>query len=399
MFPALRHKKYRFYWLGSLLTQITSEMLNVAISWQLYEQTHSAFSLGLVGLARFLPVFIFSLFSGHISDTHSRRKVVLTVQMFQFLVCLFAIGVVGSGLATPLFLYAFIFTNASLMVFANPARQALLPSLVPREDYLNAISVGQLSYQVSVVIGPSIAGFIIAHMGVPIIFSLHGLSVFFGLILFFLVGAIPQQKAALTTGSLHSIREGMRFVKNTRLIWSTMFIDFFATFFASAMTLMPIFASDILHVGPQGLGLLYAAPSLGAVIVGLLFNIRRNIALKGKTIIISIIVYGLMTCVFGLSKNFTLSLVAMTIVGGADMISSIIRSTLRQIVTPDHLRGRMISINMIFYMGGPQLGEVESGLSAAFIGTPATVVVGGIATIVTTLFFASRVPELMRYEG
>ena len=399
MFPSLRHKKYRLYWMGSILVQIMSEMLNVAISWQLYQLTHSPLSLGMVGLARFLPVLIFSLFSGHISDKYSRRRVVIISLFFQLFIALFSIYVVWAHLVSPFFLYALIFTNATIMVFGNPSRQALLPALVPREDYLNAISVGQLTYQISIVLGPSIAGFVIAASGITPVFIFYAGSILVNLICLYYVGSVPQEIQTQSHGRLQSIRDGLRFVKKSRLIWSTMFIDFFATFFASAMTLMPVFASDILHVGPQGLGLLYAAPSVGAVIMGFLFNTKRKVTLKGKTIVIAIIIYGLSTCVFGLSRNFALSLVAMAVVGAADMISSIIRSTLRQIITPDHMRGRMISINMIFYMGGPQLGEVESGLSAALIGTPATVVVGGVATIIATIFFALRIPELLKYEN
>ena len=285
------------------------------------------------------------------------------------------------------------------MVFGNPSRQSILPALVPPEDYMNAISVGQLTYQIAVVLGPSIAGFVIAGLGITPIFALYAISVLCGILFLSLVGDIPQEVRNASHGRIQAIRDGLHFVRMTPLIWSTMFIDFFATFFASAMTLMPVFASDILHVGPQGLGLLYAAPSIGAVLAALLLNTKRKLALKGKTIVISIIIYGIMTCVFGLSQNFILSLFAIAVVGAADMVSSIIRGTLRQIITPDHIRGRMISINMIFYMGGPQLGEVESGISAALIGTPATVVVGGIATIITTLFFAVRIPELLKYEN
>lgn len=385
--------------MGSILVQIMSEMLNVAISWQLYQLTHSPLSLGMVGLARFLPVLVFSLLSGHISDRYSRRRVVIISLLFQLIIALFSIYVVSAELVSSFFLYALIFVNATIMVFGNPSRQALLPALVPREDYLNAISVGQLTYQISIVLGPSIAGFVIAGAGIAPVFILYAISVLVSLVCLYYVGAIPQEIQVQSMGRLQSIRDGLHFVKKTRLIWSTMFIDFIATFFASAMTLMPVFASDILRVGPQGLGLLYAAPSVGAVIAGLLFNTKRKVTLKGRTIVIAIVVYGLATCIFGLSRNFALSLTTIAIVGAADMISSIIRSTLRQMITPDHMRGRMISINMIFYMGGPQLGEVESGLAAALIGTPATVVVGGVATIVATIFFALRIPELLKYEN
>jgi MFS family permease len=239
----------------------------------------------------------------------------------------------------------------------------------------------------------------IAQLGLPSILTLNSICIGYFLIILIIIGRFPQTLSQSTRGKLESIKDGIRFVKNSSLIWSSMILDFFATFFSSGMTLMPIFAKDILAVGPEGLGMLYAAPSIGGIIAALFFSSFKKVSKQGLILIISIVIYGLTTIVFGLSQSFILSLIMMAFVGAADMVSSIIRNTLRQMVTPDHLRGRMVSINMIFYLGGPQLGEVESGLLASLIGTPYTVVIGGIATIITTVFFTLRIPKLVKYEN
>jgi MFS family permease len=263
---------------------------------------------------------------------------------------------------------------------------------------MSAVGINSINYRAAMVIGPSLAGFILAQVSVlgPIIGNIICLIYF--LVILVLMGPHPQELASRAEGRMRSILKGIRFVRSSRLLWSTMLLDFFATFFGSSMTLLPVFAQDILKVGPQGLGLLYAAPSIGGLIGGFLFSLLQKIKRQGYVLISAVIVYGTATVLFGLSTNFGLSLAFMGILGAADMVSSVIRSTVRQIVTPDHLRGRMVSINMIFYLGGPQLGEVESGVLASLIGTPYTVVVGGVATVFTTIFFATRIPELMGYK-
>lgn len=398
MFTSLKHRSFRLFTSGILMAQMGYEMQNVALSWYMYKLTGSPLALGLMGLARILPVFFFALIAGHISDTRPRRRVLVTAQTILLLNACILAGIIIAGNVSPYVIYAAIVVNSIALTFASPASQALLPALVPQRDFLNAVGLNSINYRIAMVIGPSLAGFILAQTSVlgPIVGNI--LCLIYFLTIIFLIGRHPQELASRSEGRVRSILKGIRFVRSSRLLWSTMLLDFFATFFGSSMTLMPVFAQDILKVGPQGLGLLYAAPSIGGLLGGFLFTLVQKVRRQGYVLIVAVIVYGLATVGFGLSRYFEISLLLMGVVGAADMVSSVIRNTVRQIATPDHLRGRMVSINMIFYLGGPQLGEVESGLLASIIGTPYTVVVGGIATIFTTILFATRIPELMGYK-
>ena len=399
MFVSLKHRPFRMFATGVFVFQTGFEMQNVALSWFMYQLTGSALALGLMGLARVIPVFIFALIAGHISDTRSRRRILAFANIILFITAGVLTTVAFFHLITPTIIYIIILINSTALTFASPASQAFLPALMPRQDYQNAISINSMGYKTAMVIGPALAGFLIARIGVPGVFALNIFCIGFYLMNIIRVGSFPQELSQSVHGKLHSIKTGLRFVKNSRLIWSSMLLDFFASFFGSGMTLMPIFAADILKVGPEGLGLLYAAPSIGGILAGIIFSSKKHVKKQGYVLLVSIIFYGISTIIFGMSTYFNLSLIMMGIVGGADMVSSIIRSTLRQMVTPDHMRGRMVSINMMFYLGGPQLGEVESGILASLIGSPYTVVIGGIATIIATAFFTLRIPELLEYES
>lgn len=399
MFTSLKHRPFRMFASGIFVSQTGYEMQNVALSWFMYQLTGSALSLGLMGLARVLPVFIFALIAGHISDTRPRRRILAFSQSILFVISCILTTLAFLHLVTPIVIYLVILANSTALTFASPASQAFLPALMPRQDYQNAISINSMGYKAAMVMGPAVAGFLIARIGVPGVLAINISCIVFFLVNIIRVGRFPQELSKAAKGNIHSIKAGLRFVRNSRLIWSSMLLDFFASFFGSGMTLMPVFAADILKVGPEGLGLLYAAPSIGGMIAGLLFSAQKHIKKQGYILIISIFFYGISTIVFGISNTFVLSLIMMAVVGGADMVSSIIRSTLRQMVTPDHMRGRMVSINMMFYLGGPQLGEVESGILASLIGSPYTVVIGGIATIIATVFFTLRIPELLEYES
>jgi len=398
MFRSLKHRSFRLYTTGVFVVQTGFEMQNIALTWYLYRLTGSAMSLGLIGLARIVPIFLFALIAGHVSDTKSRRKVLFWGQLVVLMVAVL-LGILSLlHLITPLIIYASIFISSTALTFTSPASQAFMPALVPKADYMNAVNINSIGYRAALVMGPALAGFIIAAWGVTTAIFINAVLLSYFIIIIYKIGSFPQQLLP-ATNRLNSIKEGIAFVKSNPLIWSAMFLDFIATFFASGMTLMPVFAQDILKVGPQGLGILYAAPSVGGLVGGFLFSTQKKVRKQGEILIIAVIIYGLMTILFGLSTNYLFSIICMALVGAADMVSSVIRSTIRQMVTPDHLRGRMVSINMIFYLGGPQLGEVESGLMASVIGTPYTVVFGGIATVLATVFFAVRIPELMHYES
>ncbi|OGK62514.1 hypothetical protein A2334_05765 [Candidatus Roizmanbacteria bacterium RIFOXYB2_FULL_38_10] len=398
LFIPFSYRDFRLAWIGFFISQIGTEMILIAINWQIYVITKSPLSLGIIGMARFLPVLMFALFAGLFADLVNRKKLIFVSQLVLIISTSYLAFLTFTHHINPLLIYLLVAINSTAYTFTSPARQALLPHLVPRKHFMQAVSLNSLMWQLSVIIGPMIGGFIIGYLGIPLVYTI-GVFAFMSVnITMLLLKPIPVNTNNTTFG-LKSVREGLGFVKRSPLIWSTMLLDFFATFFASSMTLMPIFAKDILNVGPQGLGILYAAPSVGAVVAGCVFSLFHNVQRQGKILLVSVFIYGVVTIFFGFSRLFPFSLVCLTIAGACDMISSVIRNTMRQLITPDHLRGRMTSVNMIFYLGGPQLGEVEAGVAATLFGTPMSVVLGGIGTMVITTIMAYVVPTLRRYDN
>lgn len=398
-FSALKFRNFRLLWIGMLISRIGSEMQVVAINWQMYVLTGSALALGAIGLARFLPLLIFAFPGGIASDLRDRKKIMMAAQTITVLSTLLLTFATFSGNVSPFIIYIVLIINSIATAFDTPARQSMTPSLVPKEYVVNAIGLNSIMWQSAIVIGPSIAGFTIAYLGLGSVYLINAFS-FLGVILALIILKPPKQEVHKDTSfNLDSLKVGLRFVLKNPIILSTMLLDFFATFFSSATVLLPIFAQDILSVGPQGLGFLYAAPSIGAVLAGLFTSSLGHFKNQGKVLLAAILVYGLATIGFGLSRSFYLSLIFLTLTGVGDIISTIIRNTMRQLTTPDHLRGRMISINMIFFTGGPQLGEVEAGILAAMVGAPLSVVIGGFGAIGATLIIAWFVPKLRKYQG
>jgi MFS family permease len=300
----------------------------------------------------------------------------------------------------PIYLLTAISSGA--VAFDSPARQSLLPMLVPEEDFQNAVSIGLIAFQLSTVIGPMCAGLLLGVGGPAIIYGLNAVS-FLGVICaVLLIRASGDPRIAGTIGSrvtLSAIKEGLRFVWRTPIIVQTMTLDFVATFFASATALLPVFAAEILKVGPRGYGLLTSASAIGSV--GSAFAMARigNIRRQGATVLASIAVYGAATVAFGLSHTYWFSLIMLAVVGAGDTVSTVLRQTIRQLVTPNHIRGRMTSVNMVFFMGGPQLGEMEAGVVAQLIGAPLSVVTGGIGCIIAVLIALVKSKSLLNYSG
>jgi MFS family permease len=287
---------------------------------------------------------------------------------------------------------------AGALAFDNPARQAMVPSLVPREHLTNAVSLSSTSMQLATILGPTLAGVMIATISVGSVYVVDAVS-FVGVLVALLIIHPPRIVGAVTRVSLAAATDGLRFVLRTPILLSTMLLDFVATFFGSATALLPIFARDILHVGPGGYGLLYAAPSAGAIVAGVVMAFAGGmISRQGRVILISVTAYGAFTVIFGMSTSFALSLAALAGVGASDTVSMILRQTVRQIVTPDVMRGRMTSVSMVFFMGGPQLGEIEAGLVARSFGAPFSVISGGIAAVIVTVLIATRATRLRRYS-
>ena len=397
-FPALRHRDFRLIWFGQIISNTGSHMQIVALNWQIYLLTHSPVALGLIGLFRFLPIVVFSLIGGSFADAHNRKRILIISETLLAIFAVILAVTTFQGSITPTVIYAITICAAILTSFDMPARQAFVPSLVPKSALTNALSLNSIMWQIALIIGPTIAGFIIAHSGIEQVYILNAASYVLSTILLLFIRADGSIMGTPSIVGIAAIKEGLRFVKTRTMIWSTMLLDFFSTLLAGATALMPIFASDILHVGPQGLGFLYAAPAVGAVVAGYIIAHLGEIRKQGKVLLASVVLYAVGTILFGLSKHFQLSLLALFIIGAGDSISTIIRNTIRQISTPDAIRGRMTSINMIFFMGGPQLGEFEAGVLAAFVGAPMAVVTGGVGTLVVVGLMAALIPSLRKYD-
>ncbi|HEX5324498.1 MAG TPA: MFS transporter, partial [Capsulimonadaceae bacterium] len=296
--------------------------------------------------------------------------------------------------------------GAAATAFDNPARQSLLPRLVAREDLTNAISLNSVMMRTSTIIGPLFTGLLIARGNLTITYIANAGS-FLAVILALLAmrpkydppevaQASAEERTPISWGSL---LEGFRFVRSTPILVWTIWLDFFATFFSSANSLLPIFARDILHAGARGYGMLASAEAIGALLAGVTISFRRPFTRQGMVVLWAVMIYGLATVLFGTSRWFALSWLALALVGVSDGISTILRQTIRQLVTPDRLRGRMTAFNMIFFMGGPQLGEFESGVAATWIGVPWSVIAGGLGCLLTVAWVAFRAPDLRRYNG
>jgi MFS family permease len=400
-FNALYHRDFRLLWLGQIVSVTGSQMQSVAVNWHVYLLTKSALALGLVGLFKGAPIILCSLIGGVVADVADRRRLMILTQSVMVISSALLTLVTLGGLRTvwPIYLLTGIASGAT--AFDIPARQALIPTLVPPRDFPNAVSLSLIVFNIAMIAGPSIAGFLLASTGPALVYGVNAasfLAVIIALLLMKTSGRVSMEAEHATRVDLAALKEGLRFVWRTPIIVQTMTLDFAATFFASATALLPIFAQEILSVGARGLGLLAAAPAVGSVITGLVMARLGHFRRQGTLVIGSVGVFGLATIAFGLSRVFWFSLCMLALGGAADTVSTILRQTIRQLATPNHLRGRMTSINMVFFMGGPQLGELEAGLVASFIGAPLSVVVGGVGSLASALIAAVKSSTLRRYD-
>jgi MFS family permease len=402
-FPALRHRNFRLLWTGQLISVSGTMMQTAAILWHvslLAPPGRKGLALGLVGLVRVVPIIAFSLLSGVVADVLDRRRLMLVTQAAMAVLAGILAWLTFRGLASVWPIYVLAALTSAAAAFDAPARQSLIPNLVPREDLPNALSLNTIVFQAASVTGPSLAGLAIGVAGVGWVYVCNALSfvaVIAGLLW------MRDVRASSSTGasdiSLKAAADGLRFVFAAPMIRSTMLLDFFATFFSSATALLPIFAQDVLKVGADGYGVLYAAPSVGALVASLaMVRAVDAIEHRGWTLLWSVAAYGAATVVFGLSRNFWLTFACLAASGAADTVSMVLRNIVRQLETPDHLRGRMVGVNMVFFMGGPQLGELESGVVANWWGPVASVVSGGIGSLLATAWVAGATPALRRYR-
>ncbi|MFN8062541.1 MAG: MFS transporter [Vicinamibacterales bacterium] len=400
---ALSHRNFRLLWIGQLVSFSGSMMQNAAILWQvslLAPPGHKGLALGMVGASRFVPIIFFSLLSGAVADAFDRRRVMLVTQSAMGLIAGALAVLTFGGLTSAWPIYVLSMIGGAASTFDGPARQSLIPALVPRHHLPSAISLNTTMFQIAAVSGPALGGLVIGLLGIGWAYAFNALSflgVIYALISMRDVPEVPDEERSEV--SLHAVVEGIRFVFSTPLIRSSMLVDFFATFFSSAMALLPIFAQDILHVGPSGYGWLVAAPAVGAVVTGItMISAVHAIERRGQTLLVAVGVYGLATVLFGLSTTFWMTFCCLAVTGVADTVSMVLRNLIRQLGTPDSMRGRMIGVNMVFFMGGPQLGELEAGLVANAFGAPFSVISGGVGCLLATLVLAWSTPELRAYR-
>lgn len=413
---ALQHHDFRLFWFGRLLSTTGSQMQNIAVNWQIFELLQgqsftvsllnrtielnaSALGLGSLGLVRIIPIIIFAMLGGLLADTVNRRKLLIYTQLAAAIFSgLLAILTLTDNI-TIFFIYILSAAGAATSAFDEPARQSLVPNLVPAKHLTNAISLNTLMWYGATIAGPAIAGVLVSLFDVGVVYAIDSMS-FTAVIVALLFMKYRGHVQAKTGGvSWAALKEGISFTYHNKLVWSTMILDFIATFFASARSMLPIVATEVLGLGVRGYGILATAQPIGAVIAGVILALRKDIKKQGVVLLISVTIYGIATALFGLSTIFFISYVLFAFTGAGDTVSTVIRGTLRQITTPDHLRGRMTSVNMLFFMGGPQLGELEAGLIASAFGAPFAIVSGGILTVIFVGVIAWRYPILRRYEG
>jgi MFS family permease len=400
--PALRHRDFRLLWAGQAISIAGSRMQAAAILWQVYAITGSPLALGAVGLAHVLPLLAVSLFAGVAADVFDRRKLMLGTQTSMLLLALLLGVLTLRGLQSAVPIYAISALVAVAWAFDAPARQALIPRLVPAHALAGAFSLNSTVFQLGSIVGPALFGLVIARTGVAAAYFINAASFLAVIGALLAMRPVPPAPAATERAPQVSVRaalEGLRFVRLQPIIFSSMLLDFFATFFGAATALLPMFAQDILKVGAAGYGWLYAAQAVGAAIIGVLLSLLPPLPHAGRVMLLAVGVYGLATIAFGLAPNFALAFGALAVAGAADMVSMVIRNTARNLLTPDALRGRMTSVNMVFFMGGPQLGELEAGAAAALLGAPAAMVTGGVGCLLALGWIAARYPQLRTYAG
>lgn len=402
--PALHHPRFRLLWFGLMVSVTGSMMQFSALLWHIRELSdadHAAIALGAVGLARLVPVVIFSLVGGVVADRSNRRTVMFITQSSMAIIALILGLLTLTGQTALWHIYLLTALQAVAQAFDLPARQSITPNLVPADQLPNAFSMTSIAFQTGSIAGPALSGLIIAYWGLPYTYILNAISFLAVIFALIKMGDIPQQidpSKNRTTG-IQSIKEGLLFLSERPIIFSSMLLDFFATFFSSANTLMPIFARDILHVGEIGYGWLSAGQSIGATLAAVTISQMDRIRKQGPVLLWSVVLFGVATIVFGVSTGFALSMLGLILMGVADAVSVVIRNTVRQLNTPDHMRGRMVSINQIFFMGGPQLGEIEAGIVAQLWGAPFAVISGGVGCILAVWWIAQRWPQLREYQG
>jgi MFS family permease len=400
-FPALAHPDARRYLAARFLVSMAVQMQTLAVGWQIYELTGNPFDLGLIGLSQFLPFVLLVLPAGQVADRYDRRRIVLACYLLGALAAgvLLAISVGGgaSDASGVLPIFGVMALFGVVRAFNMPTSQALLPNLVPPEIFGNAVALNTSLFQLATIGGPAVAGLLIM-LGTPIVYGTVAVLLLVSAWLVLGLRGGGSHDGPREPITLSNVLSGITFVRHNRPVLGSISLDLFAVLFGGATALLPAFASDVLHVGPAGLGLLRAAPAVGAAVSGALVAWRPIRHAVGRWLFGGVAVFGAATIVFGVSTSFLLSAVALTVLGAADMVSVYIRHLLVQLQTPDAIRGRVSAVNAVFIGASNELGEFESGVTAAWFTLVPAVVIGGTATLLVAVAWSRLFPMLWRLE-
>lgn len=397
----LRNRRYALYLFSRTSLIIATQMLSVAVGWQVYEITHQALALGFSGLALFLPGFALALPGGHIADRHDRRRILLACHLGVATCAATLAALSFAGVRTLAPIYVVLAMLGTIRAFSGPAGQALMPNLVEREQLERAIALSSSNWQLAMIAGPSLGGVIYAATGraasVYVTCSIMALVAFAAVLA---IGHVPPRGDAKKRepASWTTLLAGIRYVWSNKPILGAISLDLFAVLLGGAVALLPIFARDYLHIGPWGLGVLRSAPAAGAAVVALTVAWHPIERRAGRAMFACVFLFGIATIAFGLSRSFPVSLAALLVLGAADMVSVVVRSTLIQTRTPDEMRGRVGAVNMVFIGASNELGEFESGVTAAWLGPRVAVLVGGIGTCLVVVIWSLLFPELRKVD-
>jgi MFS family permease len=392
----IRERRFFRYWLSRVTGSMATQMLMVAMAWHMYELTSSAWDLGLVGLVQFVPALLLTLLAGHVADRWPRGRIIVVCLLLQAMVAVVLLRATWSQALSRELLLGLSLLMGAIRAFQMPASQALLPALVPPSLLPRAMAFSSAGLQAAILGGPALGGFLFA-LGADVVYALSVLllGVASGALMHL---SLPHRQAAPEPVTLTSVLAGVKFVWHHKLLLGGFSLDLFAVLLGGATALLPIYAKDILHVGPWGLGLLRAAPAAGALIMSLLLTrwpLQRRV---GRWLMLSVGLFGVSIAVFALSTMFWLSLVALMFSGAFDMVSVVVRQTLVQLETPDAMRGRVSAVNTIFIGASNQLGEFESGATAALMGPVGAALLGGVGTIAVAVLWSRWFPALARRD-
>ncbi len=395
-FIAFSHAGYAFFWWGKLFASFSAEILNVAVGWQVYELTRNPLDLGLVGLVQFLPSLVLVLATGNAADRFNRKGIVLACFAVEIICAAALLALTLGANRSVLPIFGALLLLGVARAFLGPSAQALAPNLVPKEHLANAVALNSSSWQIASIAGP-LAGGLLLTFGTEVAYG-AALALFLSAAVLIILMRNPPQQFSEGKRDLKELLAGFTFIYRSKMVFGAISLDLVAVLLSGAPALLPIFASDILQAGPVGLGLLRAAPGIGAIAMALylaFYPIERR---AGAIMFLAVALFGVVTVLFGISKTVWVSVAALAIMGAADMLSVYVREILVQLATPDDVRGRVNAVNMVFVGASNELGAFRAGVMAHYVGAVAAVVIGGIGAVATAGLWALWFPQLRKAE-